>query len=367
MISSINPVFSGFWGQLPEGFFALAPMEDVTDFVFREVLRAMGGPQVYFTEFAMASGIARKARDSLARVTFHPEEYPVVAQIWGNNPEDYKKAVYHLRRAGFHGVDINMGCPQHGITAKGCCSALIKNPVLAGELIQAALEAAQDSGPEARALGLGQVSGVAGGPIPVSVKTRVSFQHPPSMPGAESWFRTILAHPLAAFTVHGRSAEQQSEGLADWTYLDCAREVRNELNPKTKLLGNGDVLSLEQGRELAARHGLDGIMVGRGLFSNPLLFSGKFFSDLSSSEKLYWAGYHLDLYESHWGTNRNYEIMKKFFKIYLQDFTLMDGRDADTVRAEIMETHSYTAARDVLAKALSASGNQGGPGSLLLT
>lgn len=347
-----SPVQSVFWARLPSPFFALAPMEDVTDWVFREVLRAMGAPHVYFTEFAMASGIARQARDSLARVTFHKDQYPVIAQIWGNKPEDYRRAVYYLRGKGFHGVDINMGCPQHSITAKGCCSALIKNPTLATELVEASLEAAFDTGPEARAAGLHGQANVAGGPIPVSVKTRISFNHPPKPDGAEAWFRTLLSMPLAAFTVHGRSAEQQSEGLADWSYLDLARQVRNELSPETKLIGNGDVLSLDQGNDLSIRHGLDGIMVGRGLFTNPLMFSGRNFTQESAYEKLRWARYHLDTYEAHWGRTRNYEIMKKFFKIYIQDFTLADGRSADMVRAELMTTHDYESAKAVLAQAM---------------
>jgi len=324
-------MLTSFWQTLPRPFFALAPMEDVTDFVFREFLRHYGGPQVYYTEFAQAGGVAVKRRDSMSRLLKHHDQRPIVAQIWGNRPEDYYQAVKHIREAGFDGVDINMGCPQHKITVKGCCAGLIRTPNLAVELITAAQEAA--------------VANLPGNLpcIPVSVKTRASFHLPLRADKAEAWFSRLLACKPQAFIVHARSAEQQSEGVADWSYVRLAAKLRDALSPQTMLIGNGDVASRADGIARAHKFSCDGIMVGRGLFTNPLLFSGKDFSQLPREQKLACARFHLDLYEDFWGSGRNYEIMKKFFKIYLQGF-----EDAESLRERIMETHDYCQARELL-------------------
>src|SRR5262249_8941027 len=163
--------------------------------VFRQVVGELGRPAVFFTEFAQARGIVENQRQSLQRLLFHPGQKPIVAQIWGNDPQAYYQAVLKIRRLGFDGVDINMGCPQPKIAGKGCCAGLIRNPGLAQELIRAAQEAAVVTGEGCEGLS----------PIPVSVKTRVSYRHPPQKEGAVAWLSTVLSTKPAALTIHGRS------------------------------------------------------------------------------------------------------------------------------------------------------------------
>jgi len=331
-INSDRP-FSGFWAAVPRPMAILAPMEDVTDWVFRRMLGLLGKPDVFYTEFVQAAGIATGRSDSLRRLPLHQGQRPIVAQIWGNDPEMVRVAVLKLRALGYDGVDLNMGCPQHKITVKGCCAGLIRTPSLAQELVLAAQAGASERGGTASLYPH----------IPVSVKTRASFKHPPEQAGVESWFSAVLSTKPAVFTVHGRSAEQQSEGSADWAWVKLAVSLRNQVSPATLVCGNGDITSRQDGLQRCQSTEADGFMVGRGLFANPQLFSGADFQTLSRKQKLSWALTHLNLYEDYWGIGRNYEVMKKFFKIYIQGFP-----DAEVFRERIMQTHDFFEARDIL-------------------
>jgi len=122
-----------FWDELPRPFFALAPMEDVTDVVFRHVVARAGRPDVFFTEFTnTASFCSEKGEFSTrGRLTFTPDEMPIVAQIWGSQPEHFAKMAHALATRGFAGIDINMGCPDKKVVKSGGGSALIASSVLA--------------------------------------------------------------------------------------------------------------------------------------------------------------------------------------------------------------------------------------------
>jgi tRNA-dihydrouridine synthase len=301
---------------------------------------------VWFTEFAKALGIAGRQVDSHQRMCTKLQQRPLVAQIWGNDPAAYRQAVYRLRAWGVDGIDINMGCPQPGITARGACSALIKTPHLAVELIRAARAAAEDCSSYA------QEAIKANGcfdpivwqsPVPISVKTRVSFDHPPHTEAVRHWLATLLQEQPAALTVHGRSAAQQSEGLADWQWVQIAVEMREKISPCTLIIGNGDVTSRTEAMARVAYSGADGIMIGRGLFTDPSLFGEGGFPLWSREKKIALARWHLDAYQDFWGQGRNWEIIKKFFKIYLQGF-----EDADQLRQKIMNCHDYQSAREIL-------------------
>ena len=192
------------WRQLPRPIRALAPMEDVTDTVFRRIVAECGRPDVFFTEFIhtdMVLAKRKKWRGITPRLRFTPEERPLVVQIWGNEPEQYRRASIRLREMGFDGIDINMGCPVRKIRKKGACSALILNPGLAAELIQAAAE----------------------GGLPVSVKTRTGY----SADQSEEWFAHLLRQPISALTIHGRTAEQESEGPVRWDAIGRAARIRD--------------------------------------------------------------------------------------------------------------------------------------------
>src|SRR3990167_849486 len=139
----IIPPMPNFWKNLPKPFFALAPMDDVTDTVFRQIVAGAARPDVFFTEFANADGYCSPGKDAvLKKLKFTPREKPLVAQIWGLKPENYYKMTLDLKQMGFDGIDINMGCPEKKVIKTGACAALMNNRGLAQEIIKAVQEAA---------------------------------------------------------------------------------------------------------------------------------------------------------------------------------------------------------------------------------
>jgi tRNA-dihydrouridine synthase len=238
--------------RLPRPFFVLAPMDDVTDTVFRQIVAATASPDLFFTEFANADGLQSPGRPQLLKkLRFTAGEQPLIAQIWGKDPEKHYKTAQELVEMGFAGIDLNMGCPTKTVVHNGCCSALINNRQLASELIQAAQEG-------------------AAGRVPVSVKTRLGFSQVDL-----SWHEFLLGHNLAMLTVHGRTTKQMSDVPADWQRIGAVRELRDRLAPDTLIVGNGDVQSRAQGEALARRYKLDGIMIGRGIFHDPFIFASQ--------------------------------------------------------------------------------------------
>ncbi|HSE29754.1 MAG TPA: tRNA-dihydrouridine synthase [Candidatus Saccharimonadales bacterium] len=310
-----------FWQNLPKPFFVLAPMDAVTDTVFRHVVAKAAPPDVYFTEFtntaAFYSEFGRKSTET--RLLFTSDEQPMVAQIWGTNPEHYAFMAKNLAKMGFAGIDINMGCPAKDVVKTGACSALIENPELAAKLIAAAKE----------------------GGLPVSVKTRIGFKTRKT----EEWISFLLNQDLAALTVHGRIQKDMSIPPADWDEIAKAVKMRDKIAPQTLIIGNGDVLSKQHGIELAKKTGVDGIMIGRGVFTNPYCFE-ELPTEHSRQELLELLKFHLDLYEKTWqGRKMPFAPLKRFFKIYVRDF---DG--AVDLRVSLMETKNIDEVRQILAK-----------------
>lgn len=305
------------WRELERPIHALAPMEDVTDTVFRRIVAMCGRPDVFFTEFVHTDIVLapRGNRPGVTpRLVFTPEERPLVAQIWGTDPGAFAASSVRLAQMGFDGVDINMGCPVRKIRKKGACSALIRTPSLAAELIHAARE----------------------GGLPVSVKTRIGYDRPQT----EAWVGHLVAQRPDAIILHGRYAEQESEEPADWDEIGRAAVVVRAHGDGTAFLGNGDIASREEGDRLCERYGLDGVMVGRGIFADPYLFAtdgrAGCFAAADATAKATLLLRHLRLYREAWGETRNYEILKKFYKIYLIGF-----EGADELRDLLNATHDY--------------------------
>src|SRR5579859_5224679 len=202
------------WENLPKPIFSLAPMEDVTDTVFRQILCSTGKPDVFFTEFTNVDGIASQGHDVVARrLKYTKAEHPIVAQIWGMIPQNYYKVAQELVEKGFDGIDINMGCPQHDVISHGACSALMNNHNLAGEIIQATKEGASFS----RAKN-----------IPVSVKTRIGFKKIQT----EEWIGFLLEQNLSLITVHGRTSAEMSKVPAHWSEIGKAVQLRDKWEKK---------------------------------------------------------------------------------------------------------------------------------------
>lgn len=314
------------WHSLPQPFFALAPMDDVTDIVFRQIIDLHAPADIYFTEFANADGLQSPGRDAVEKKLLLEESArPVVAQIWGKDPDAYYKTAKDLAVRGFAGIDINMGCPVRAVVKNGCCSALIDNRNLAQELIEATKSGIADSKQQ----------------VAMSVKTRLGF----SQIATEEWCGWLLEQGLDALTVHGRIATEMSKYPANWDEIGKVSVLRDSISPDTVIVGNGDVLSTHQGRELAKAANVEGVMIGRGIFKDPWIFSDGDSVERGPIDNIELLTTHLQLWNHTWGEDKPFDVMKKFFKMYIADW---DG--ASKFRAELMDAHSLDEAIALLAQ-----------------
>jgi len=298
------------WKDLTKPIMVLAPMDNVTDTVFRRIIGGCAAPDMYFTEFMSVDGYQSKGKDRVKnKILFTDKEKPLIAQIWGLKPENYFKTTKQLVKLGFDGVDINMGCPERVVVKNGCCSALINNRPLAGEIIEATKEG-------------------TGGKIPVSVKCRTGFSKVDT-----TWHEFLLGFDLDALIVHGRTTKEMSKVPNRWDLIEDIRKMRDNLAPETALLGNGDVDDRHDAEKLTKKHGLDGVMMGRAVFRDPYVFSKKSpWEDMLPEEKIGLFRKHVELFRETWGDSKNPAVLKKFAKIYVSDF---DG--ASTLRVNIMQ------------------------------
>jgi len=320
-----------FWNNLPKPAFTLAPMEDVTDTAFRELVMSVSNPQffhVIFTEFTSTDGLCHpvgrskvagrlKVNDS-ERQVLKAKNIKIVAQIWGANPEKFHQAARLIcDEFDFDGIDINFGCPVKKIVKQGACSAIIGKPELAKEIILATKEASR---------------------LPVSVKTRTGIKKHDT----ENWIGHLLETDPAAIILHARTQNDQSEAPADWREITKAVELRNKSGKDIPLLGNGDVSGVEDAFQKCSETGADGVMVGRGIFHNPWFFNQPQ-PEVSTRERLDLLWKHVDLYTKTYGAGKNFAVLKRFFKIYTSNF---DG--AVKLRAALMETNTPAEVRQIL-------------------
>jgi tRNA-dihydrouridine synthase len=309
--------------SLPKPFFILAPMDDVTDVVFRQIVTDCAKPDLFFTEFVNVDGLQSAGREHLMhKLLLSEKEGPVIAQLWGLEPENFYKTTKELIGMGFAGVDLNMGCPVKTVIKNGACAALINNRELAGEIIDATKEAAGDA-------------------LPVSVKTRVGFTTVDM-----SWIEFLLSKKiLNMLSIHGRTAKQLSKAPADWDLIGQARGLRDSLSPDTLIVGNGDVMNRKQGKELAEKYQLDGIMIGRGIFHDPFAFSENSpWAEWPPGQKSDLFARHIQLYiDTYKDGERRFEALRKFCKLYINGF-----EGASELRAKFMETKTPQQALDLL-------------------
>jgi tRNA-dihydrouridine synthase len=307
-------------------------MEDVTDTVFRRILKEVGPPDLLFTEFTSTDGLCSEGRARVeGRLRFEKEEKPLIAQIWGIRPEAFLRVAAEVRERGFDGVDLNMGCPVRKIVAKGACGALIENPRLAAEIVAATKEGA--------------------GELPVSVKTRIGL----ARPKAEDWIAFLLAQGLSALTVHGRTVSQQSKGEADWSAVALAARLRDEAGLVTRIVGNGDVRTPDVFQRRVRETGADGVMIGRGVFENLFVFNAvreaqggsstrpTEFARLTPEEKVTLFRRHISLHREAWGNAHGFNPLKKFAKTYLRSF-----EGAPALVDEVFHTHTHDQAQAVI-------------------
>ena len=314
---------TSFWNDLPQPFFILAPMEAVTDVVFRHVVKQAGAPDIFFTEFANATGWVHAGDKAIAgRLIKTDDEQPLIAQIWGGEPGDMEAFAKHCAELGFNGIDINMGCPAKSAIKSGG-AALIRRP----DIAIVAIDAAKKSG------------------LPVSVKTRLGYTYVDEW---REWLTIILKQDIVNLTIHLRTKKEMSKVAAHYELIDEIIKLRDEIAPQTLLTINGDIRDREHGLEIARKHpGVNGIMIGRGVFSDPFCFrESKTDADNHKEELLTLLNYHLDLFDSYQPIlGRPFETLKRFFKIYIRDF---DG--AKELREKLMHTTTTDEVRQLLEK-----------------
>lgn len=312
-----------FWTRLNKPFFVLAPMADVTDPAYRRLIAEYGAPDVTWTEFVSADGLyatrerkgMQDADNPLMRdLIFGEGERPIVAQLFTSNPESMAYAARLCAELGFDGIDINMGCPDKSIEKQGAGAAMMKDP----ERAKAVYRAAATAG------------------IPVSVKTRIGYNHE----AMDEWLPQILEEKPAALTIHLRTRKEMSKVPAHWELMAKAVAIRDRVSPDTLIIGNGDVTDLEDARRKAAETGADGIMLGRAIFGNPWVFTGR--TDVTPQEKLE-ALAKLAEYFSELTPPKHFHILKKHFKAFIQGWDnagelrgrLMDLSTNEQLQAEL--------------------------------
>ena len=311
-----------FWRDLPRPFFILAPMEDVTDVVFRHVVSEAGRPDVFFTEFTNSESYCHPdGKQSVrGRLTFTEDEQPIVAHIWGDKPEYFRQMSIGMAEEGFKGIDLNMGCPVPNVAGKGKGCGLIRRPEVAAELIQAAK---------------------AGG-LPVSVKTRLGYT---DVDEWRDWLTHVLKQDIVNLSIHLRTKKEMSKVDAHWELIPEIKKLRDEIAPDTLLTINGDIPDRQTGLELAEKYGVDGVMIGRGIFQNPFAFEMEQ-KDHSSQELLELLRLHLDLFDKYSALEpRAFKPLRRFFKIYVRGI-----RGAGELRNQLMSTESTDEVRALLDK-----------------
>jgi len=311
-----------FWKDLPKPFFILAPMEDVTNVVFRHVIAEAGRPDVFFTEFTNTVSYCHpEGRNSVrGRLTFTEDEQPLVAHIWGDQPEYFREMSTDMAEAGFAGIDINMGCPVPNVAGKGKGSGLIRRPEVAAELIEAAK---------------------AGG-LPVSVKTRLGYT---KLDEWRDWITHLLKQDIVNLSIHLRTRKEMSKYDAHWEMIPDIVKVRDEVAPDTLITINGDIPDRQTGLELVEKYGVDGVMIGRGVFTNPFAFETEA-REHSAEEMLGLLRLHLDLFDEYEFSSemqQSFKPLRRFFKIYVRGI-----RGASGLRSALMETKTTNQVRALL-------------------
>ena len=342
-----------FWSKLGRPFFILAPMANVTDWAFRKIVAKCGRPDVFYTEFLSCDGIVYDKTRFEKELYFEKSEKPIVVQFFGSKPENFYKCAQLAVELGFDGIDINMGCPDRSVEKQGAGAALIKNPKLAKEIIKETKRGA--------------------GNLPVSIKTRLGY----SKIETKDWVSTLLEMEPAALIIHGRTRKEMSSVPAHWNEIGLAAEIAtgstSSINlgqvgsrregTKTLIVGNGDVVNLNDAKQKAKDYNLDGIMVGRGIFANPWFFNENIkIKEVKPIQRIELLMKHLDNFEKLWGNSpvdgknpvpeqerceARFDTMKKFFKVYISGF---DG--AKELRTKLMTVKNKQGIVDILSKAL---------------
>ena len=296
----------------------MAPMANVTDWAFRKIVAKCGRPDVFYTEFLSCDGIVYDKTRFEKELYFEKSEKPIVVQFFGSKPENFYKCAQLAVELGFDGIDINMGCPDRSVEKQGAGAALIKNNKLAQKIIKETKRGA--------------------GNLPVSVKTRLGYNKIET----KEWVSTLLEMNPAALIIHGRTRKEMSSVPAHWDEISLAKELAKDT--QTLIVGNGDVVDLNDARQKAKDYNLDGIMVGRGIFANPWFFNEKVdIGEIKPEQRIELMLEHIDNFLKLWSEGKNFDVMKKFFKVYISGW-----EGAKELRTKLMTTKNAKQVSDIL-------------------
>ena len=288
----------------PQALF-LAPMEDVTDAVYRKVINRFGGTDMMYTEFISADGLIRNGKKSLQKLLIGSDSRPIAIQIYGHVTDSVVKAALMAEDAGADLIDLNFGCPVKKIANRGAGSGMLRNIPLMLEMTESVVKAVKK---------------------PVTVKTRLGWDD-------NSRIITEIAPRLQdcgikALTIHGRTRAQIYTGKADWTLIGKVKA-----NPAITIpvIGNGDVDSPAIAKEYFDKYKVDAIMIGRACVGRPWLFkhirhyldTGEILPEPSLDEKINIAKEQLELFIEDKDEWRGIIAMRRHFVHFfkgLQDF-----------------------------------------------
>lgn len=305
---------NSLWNTSQKPLFVQAPLEDVSDSVFRQMLLRIGPPDIFFTEFTNVDGLVSSGSQQVGhRLDSTPGETPLIAQIWGSDEQHYFEAAAYIASTGrFAGIDINMGCPQKDVVKKGLCSALINDHGRAEKIISMTQKGA--------------------GTLPVSVKTRIGFREIQT----EDWIGFLLSQGLAALTVHLRTVREMSKVPAHWDEMTKVVALRDRIAPDTVIIGNGDITTRAQALQLIDEYGCDGVMIGRGMMKYLPIFSTDdgWWTDVSN--RIPYLIDHVKLFRATWEGKKPFDHVKKYIRMYLYDIP-----SAAEMRFRLMETENY--------------------------
>ncbi len=306
---------NNFWQKLKKPFTVLAPMANVTDWAFRQIIIETGRPDVFFTEFISADGICAVGKEKFrGELYFEKNERPIVVQFFSAVPENMYRCAQLAQELGFDGIDINMGCPDKSVEKQGAGAMMIKDPELAKKVIKETIRGA--------------------GPLPVSVKTRLGYNRI-----EPDWPKHLIDTDITALSIHARTRKEMSKVPAHWDEL--GKILDTVRNSGKIFIGNGDVVNMEDLKQKAEQYGLDGIMVGRGIFQNPWFFSGRDVAEPEERVKILLK--HINNFDKLWPEGKNFDVMKRFFKIYINNYP-----GAKEFRAKLMDTKGKKEAVDLL-------------------
>ena len=318
----------------------LSPMDGVTDEAMRLLQAKVAKADVVFTEFVSAEGLSNGGIKLFQKLLYSPNERPIIAQLFGKNPDSFYKSTIILSELGFDGIDINMGCPSKKVSGHGSGAALIDNPQLAIEIIRAVRAGTMDWYQQENLIekiGLknktkqqldenkkySNLDKNKKDILTVSVKTRLGTKEIT----IEKWAEVLIKEEIDLLTIHGRTLRQGYAGLTNWE--EIAKVVKMAKNSGVAIWGNGDVFSRQEAVLKIERYGVGGVLIGRKAIGNPWVFEEKERS-VSAEERKKIMLEHLEIFQKVF-PNRKTDCLRSKFLAYTKGL-----RNAKQLRKQIV-------------------------------